>query len=71
VVIGDRWSDVAAGRAAGSRTVLLDRPYSTWSSSDSTARTTLECVAANAHAQTLAAAVDAALVLSGATELGG
>jgi D-glycero-D-manno-heptose 1,7-bisphosphate phosphatase len=69
VMIGDRWSDVAAGRAAGSRTVLLDRRYSTWSSSDSAARTTLECAAVDAHAQTLAAAVDAALALAGAAEL--
>jgi D-glycero-D-manno-heptose 1,7-bisphosphate phosphatase len=27
-MIGDRWSDVAAGQAAGCRTVLLHRPYS-------------------------------------------
>jgi D-glycero-D-manno-heptose 1,7-bisphosphate phosphatase len=27
-MIGDRWSDIAAGRAAGCSTVLLDRPYS-------------------------------------------
>ncbi len=27
-MIGDRWSDIAAGQAAGCRTVLLDRPYS-------------------------------------------
>ena len=27
-MVGDRWSDVAAGQAAGCRTVLLDRPYS-------------------------------------------
>jgi D-glycero-D-manno-heptose 1,7-bisphosphate phosphatase len=27
-LIGDRWVDVAAGRAAGVRTVLLERPYS-------------------------------------------
>jgi D-glycero-D-manno-heptose 1,7-bisphosphate phosphatase len=27
-MIGDRWSDVAAGQAAGCRTVLLDRSYS-------------------------------------------
>ena len=29
-VIGDRWVDIAAGRAAGVRTVLLEREYS-WS----------------------------------------
>jgi len=29
-MIGDRWVDIAAGRAAGVRTVLLERPYS-WS----------------------------------------
>ncbi len=27
VMIGDRWSDVAAGRAAGCRTVFIDRGY--------------------------------------------
>jgi len=27
-MIGDRWSDIAAGQAAGCRTVLLDRPFS-------------------------------------------
>ena len=27
-MVGDRWSDVAAGRAAGCRTLLIDRPYS-------------------------------------------
>jgi D-glycero-D-manno-heptose 1,7-bisphosphate phosphatase len=27
-LIGDRWSDIAAGQAAGCRTVLLHRPYS-------------------------------------------
>lgn len=27
-MIGDRWSDVAAGQAAGCRTVLIDKPYS-------------------------------------------
>jgi D-glycero-D-manno-heptose 1,7-bisphosphate phosphatase len=26
--VGDRWVDIAAGRAAGARTVLLDRAYS-------------------------------------------
>ena len=27
-LVGDRWVDIAAGRAAGLRTVLLDQPYS-------------------------------------------
>jgi D-glycero-D-manno-heptose 1,7-bisphosphate phosphatase len=27
-LIGDRWVDIAAGRAAGVKTVLLERPYS-------------------------------------------
>ena len=27
-MVGDRWSDVAAGRAAGCRTVLVETPYS-------------------------------------------
>lgn len=27
-VVGDRWSDVEAGRAAGCTTILIDRPYS-------------------------------------------
>ncbi len=27
-MIGDRWSDVAAGQAAGCRALLVDRPYS-------------------------------------------
>ena len=27
-IVGDRWSDVAAGAAAGCRTVLIDLPYS-------------------------------------------
>jgi D-glycero-D-manno-heptose 1,7-bisphosphate phosphatase len=27
-MIGDRWSDVEAGRVAGCRTVLIDTPYS-------------------------------------------
>jgi len=40
-MVGDRWSDVAAGNAAGCRTVLLPRPYSemercqpTWQAAD-------------------------------------
>ena len=27
-MVGDRWSDIAAGRAAGCETFLIDRPYS-------------------------------------------
>lgn len=27
-MVGDRWSDIAAGQAAGCRTVLIDLPYS-------------------------------------------
>ena len=27
-MVGDRWSDIAAGAAAGCRTLLVDRPYS-------------------------------------------
>ena len=27
-IVGDRWSDIAAGAAAGCRTLLVDRPYS-------------------------------------------
>jgi D-glycero-D-manno-heptose 1,7-bisphosphate phosphatase len=27
-MVGDRWSDIAAGRAAGCRTVLVETPYS-------------------------------------------
>jgi D-glycero-D-manno-heptose 1,7-bisphosphate phosphatase len=27
-LVGDRWSDILAGQAAGCRTVLVDRPYS-------------------------------------------
>ena len=27
-LIGDTWRDIGAGRAAGCRTVLIDRPYS-------------------------------------------
>lgn len=34
VTIGDRWVDVAAGSAAGTATVLVDRPYS-WQATSS------------------------------------
>ena len=27
-MVGDRWSDIVAGQAAGCRTLLLDVPYS-------------------------------------------
>lgn len=44
-VVGDRWVDVEAGRAAGAWTVLIDRPYS-------------ECKNADARAADLRGAVD-------------
>jgi D-glycero-D-manno-heptose 1,7-bisphosphate phosphatase len=44
-VIGDRWRDIEAGRAAGCCTVLLDRPYSA-------------CQLANVRVGTLQQAVD-------------
>jgi len=47
-VVGDRWRDIDAGRAVGSYTVLLDRPYS-------------ECRNADARVADLAAAVDVIL----------
>jgi len=71
VIVGDRWSDVAAGRAAGWQTVLLERPYSTWSSSASLERARSECAAANSITLDLGAAVDAVLLLTGAAEPGG
>jgi len=33
-VVGDRWRDIDAGRAAGCTTVLIDRPYSQCSTAD-------------------------------------
>ena len=27
-MVGDRWSDIAAGQAAGCRSILINRPYS-------------------------------------------
>jgi len=33
-MVGDRWVDIAAGRAAGTRTVLIQRPYS-WDATSS------------------------------------
>jgi len=33
-MVGDRWVDIAAGSAAGTRTILIDRPYS-WSGTGS------------------------------------
>lgn len=33
-MVGDRWVDIAAGRAAGTRTVLIERPYS-WDATSS------------------------------------
>jgi D-glycero-D-manno-heptose 1,7-bisphosphate phosphatase len=47
-VIGDRWRDIEAGRAAGCFTVLIDRPYSA-------------CETADARVGTLAEAVDTVL----------
>ena len=47
-VVGDRWRDIDAGRAVGSYTVLIDRPYSA-------------CDTADARVTDLAAAVDAVL----------
>ena len=47
-VIGDRWRDIGAGRAAGCYSILLDRPYSA-------------CDYADASVQTLAEAVDTVL----------
>ena len=47
-VVGDRWRDIDAGRAVGSYTVLLDRPYS-------------ECPSVDARVDDLAAAVDVIL----------
>jgi D-glycero-D-manno-heptose 1,7-bisphosphate phosphatase len=35
-VIGDRWRDIEAGRAAGCYTVLLNRPYSNCDTADAT-----------------------------------
>jgi D-glycero-D-manno-heptose 1,7-bisphosphate phosphatase len=47
-VIGDRWRDIEAGRAAGCFTVLLQRPYSA-------------CSTADANVDSLDAAVDVVL----------
>src|SRR5204862_8176999 len=47
-VIGDRWRDIGAGRAAGCFSILLDRPYSA-------------CEVADARVQTLTQAVDTVL----------
>jgi phosphoglycolate phosphatase-like HAD superfamily hydrolase len=44
-VVGDRWRDIDAGRAAGCYTILIERPYS-------------QCTNADARVATLAAAVD-------------
>lgn len=71
VMLGDRWSDVAAGRAAGCRTILLERPYSAWSSSSFVERGRRECAAADVISADLAGAVDAALILAGSIRSGG
>jgi len=47
-VVGDRWRDIDAGRAVGSYTILLERPYS-------------ECGVADARVNDLGAAVDVVL----------
>jgi len=47
-VVGDRWRDIQAGRAVGSYTILIDRPYS-------------ECSSADARVDDLKQAVDVAL----------
>ncbi|MGH2780722.1 MAG: D-glycero-alpha-D-manno-heptose-1,7-bisphosphate 7-phosphatase [Thermoleophilaceae bacterium] len=47
-VVGDRWRDIAAGRAVGCYTVLIERPYS-------------ECREVDARVADLASAVDAVL----------
>ena len=47
-MIGDRWRDVEAGRAAGCYTILLERPYSA-------------CTVADARVETLSEAVDLVL----------
>ncbi|HZS02823.1 MAG TPA: HAD-IIIA family hydrolase [Chloroflexota bacterium] len=61
-VIGDRWRDIGAGRAAGCYTVLLEREYS-------------GAAAADARVATLAEAVDAVLarlkILGGASRASG
>lgn len=51
-VVGDRWRDIEAGRAAGCYTILLDRPYS-------------KCVMADAQVPDLAEAVDVVLARAG------
>lgn len=51
-VIGDRWRDIAAGRAVGCCTILLDRPYSA-------------CPRADARVATLGEAVDFVLARGG------
>jgi D-glycero-D-manno-heptose 1,7-bisphosphate phosphatase len=43
-VIGDRWRDIGAGRAAGCYTILLDRPYSACDDADATVSTLAEAV---------------------------
>jgi len=51
-VVGDRWQDIAAGRAVGCYTVLIERPYS-------------GAAAADARAADLASAVQAVLACAG------
>ena len=56
-VIGDRWRDIDAGRAAGCFTVLLEREYS-------------GAAAADARVTTLAEAVDVVLARLGVAPIG-
>ncbi len=56
-VIGDRWRDIEAGRAAGCYTVLLERAYSA-------------CATADARVATLREAVDVVLAQVGTKEGG-
>src|SRR6266536_1778082 len=53
-VIGDRWRDIGAGRAAGCYSIRLDRPYSA-------------CEVADARVQTLTEAVEMVLRLAAPT----
>ena len=43
-VIGDRWRDIGAGRAAGCYSILLDRPYSACDSADAVVATLTDAV---------------------------
>lgn len=43
-VIGDRWRDIGAGKAAGCYSILLDRPYSACDDADASVATLAEAV---------------------------